>query len=123
MATICFWAAAGLAVLWSGVHLVVGGREIARPMRAAPDLAPLVRDTQYLCWHFTSVTIGCMAGFFAWAAASGEEALAVAGTVLATGFVLVGVGLVVFVGGRHTDLPQGWLFLPVAALGVAGLLS
>jgi hypothetical protein len=117
-----FWAAAGVATLWFSVHLFAGGREVARPLLAASDLAPVARDTQYLCWHFTSLAIACMAGFFAWAAASGETAFAVAGTILAAGFVLVGVSLVIGIQGRHIDLPQGWLFLPVAALGIAGLI-
>lgn len=123
MAINMFWAAAGLAALWCGVHLFMGGREVARPLRASPDLDPVVRDTQYLCWHFTTLSIACMAGFFAWAAASGQTAFAVAGTVLAAGFVLTGVSLVMAMGARHSDLPQGWLFAPVAALGVAGLVS
>jgi hypothetical protein len=117
-----FFVAAGLSASWAALHVFAGGREVARPLLAASDLAPVVRDTQYLCWHFTSWSIACMVGFFAWAAAANNTGLAVAGTILAAGFALIGIGLVIKIGGRHWRLPQGWLFAPVAGLGVAGLI-
>lgn len=117
-----FLTAAGLSALWFGVHLVLGGRDIAKPLLAATDLTPVVRDTQYLCWHFTSVAIAAMAGFFLWAGITGENAFAVSGTLLAAGFFLTGTLLTALIGARFKDLPQGWLFLPVAGLGLAGLI-
>lgn len=117
-----FVLAAMLSATWLAVHLIAGGRQIARPLRASA-LDPVVRDTHYLCWHFTSVAIGAMAVFFALAAASGIAAYGVAGMVLAAGFWLCGVGLVVALGQSHADLPQGWLFLPVAFLGLWGVLA
>lgn len=117
-----FLAAGGLAAIWFAVHLFVGGREIARPLVNAPALDPLVRHTQYLCWHFTTVAIACMAGLFVCAALTGVTAFATSATLLAAGFFVVGVGLVHVVDETYTRLPQGWLFLPVAALGIAGHL-
>lgn len=116
-----FVLAAALSAAWLVVHIVVGGRQIARPLRASA-LDPVVRDTQYLCWHFTSVAICGMAVFFALAAVSGIAAYAVAGVGLAAGFCVCGVGLVIAMRQRHADLPQGWLFLPVALLGLWGIL-
>ncbi|MFL4470251.1 hypothetical protein ACERZ8_10325 [Tateyamaria armeniaca] len=116
-------AAGALAALWLLVHVFVGGRQIAQPLVAATALDPLVRHTQYLCWHFTTVAIACMSGFLLWAAYSGDLAYAVAGTVLALGFFTVGVGLVLYLKDSHIRLPQGWLFLPVALLGILGLVQ
>lgn len=123
MNDVFFWGAGGFAALWCLVHLFLGGREIARPLLSAGSLAPTVRHTQYLCWHFTSVTIAVMAGLFFAAAQSGVTALATAGTLLAAGFFVTGVGLVWGLGESHLRLPQGWLFLPVAGLGIAGHLA
>ncbi|MEL6841380.1 MAG: hypothetical protein AAFP85_19010 [Pseudomonadota bacterium] len=113
--------AGALALIWLIVHLFVGGRQIARPLLTAPDLAPIVRETQYLCWHFTSVAIAAMAGLNLWAVIADDRAFAVAALILAAGFAVVGIGLVSRLGSRHSDLPQGWLFVPVAVLGLLGL--
>ena len=122
MTNLIFGAAGALAALWFVVHLFIGGRQIARPLLEAHTLNPLVRHTQYLCWHFTTVAIAGMAIFFGMAAMTGTTAFATSATVLAGGFVVAGVGLVVSLGESHARLPQGWLFLPVAALGVMGHL-
>lgn len=121
MESMLFGSAGGLAALWLAVHTIVGGREIARPLVEANELTPVVRHTQYLCWHFTTVAIAFMATFFLLAAFTGVTAYATSATVLATGFFVVGVGLVISLGEAHGRLPQGWLFLPVAGLGLAGL--
>jgi len=118
-----FLSAGGLSGIWLAVHLILGGRDIVRPLLTTSELNTVVRDTHYLCWHLTSVSIACMAGFFLWSALSGTDALAVAGVTLASGFAILGIALVLLRTGSHADLPQGWLFVPVAALGVAGLLA
>ena len=121
-----FWffvAASCLCAIWLAVHLVLGGRDIARPLLDTTALSPVVRDTHYLCWHFTSVAIGCMSGFFGWAAATMSPQPAIAGTILAAAFTVSGIGLVLMRGGRFAELPQGWLFLPVTVLGLTGILS
>ncbi len=123
MNTLYFSAAGALAAIWLIVHLFLGGRQIAGPFMNATALDPIIRHMQYLCWHFTSVAIACMAAFFAWTVLSGDPALATAGTVLASGFFLVGVGLVVLMKENHFTLPQGWLFLPVAVLGILGHIA
>ena len=120
MINLMFGAAGALAALWFVVHLFIGGRQIAHPLLEAQTLNPLVRHTQYLCWHFTTVAIAGMAIFFGIAAMTGTTAFATSATVLAGGFFVVGVGLVVSLSESHARLPQGWLFLPVAALGLVG---
>ena len=52
---------------------------------------------------------------------AGHHGVALGATLLATAFAIVGIGLTFRPGARHRDVPQGWLFVPVAALGVAGL--
>ncbi|MEM8789608.1 MAG: hypothetical protein AAGE76_15215 [Pseudomonadota bacterium] len=121
MASPFIWAAMGLAGLWFLVHVFVGGRQVARPLAQAEDLPVLVRETQYLCWHFTSVAIAGMAVFFGAALVTGAAAYALAATVLAAAFAVVGIGIVAARGGRHLTFPQGWLFVPVAVLGLLGL--
>ncbi len=122
MTELIFGAAGAFAALWFAVHLILGGRQIARPLVEAQALNPVVRHTQYLCWHFTTVAIAGMAIFFGIAAVTGTIAFATSATLLAAGFFVVGVGLVMSLGESHARLPQGWLFLPVAALGLAGHL-
>jgi len=122
MGSILFGFAGALAALWLAVHTFIGGRQIARPIVQAKELSPVVRHTQYLCWHFTTVAIAAMAASFFLAAATGLTAYATSATILAMGFFVVGVGLVLSLGEAHARLPQGWLFLPVAGLGLAGLL-
>jgi hypothetical protein len=121
-AQLLFGIAGGISTLWFFFHLIQGGKEVVRPFRATPGLDPVVRDTQHLCWHYVTVTVALMAALFAVAATTSRSDLAMAGTALAWGFTLVGIGQVPAMGARYRDLPQGWLFLPIAALGTAGLM-
>ena len=121
-----FWfllTAGILSAVWLMVHLTAGERDVARPLLQSKELDSVVRETQYLCWHFTSLSIACISGFFFWSAMMSNTALAVAGVVLSVGFSVVGIGLVLLRGSKHLELPQGWLFVPVALLGLGGLLS
>lgn len=123
MADTLILTAAVLAFIWFQVHLFIGGKEIAAPLLAARDLDPLARNVQYICWHFTSVTIALMTVFFVLAYATGAHAYAICGVLLAAGFALIGIGLVIKLGISHTKHPQGWLFVPVALLGLGGLMA
>lgn len=123
MENMFFAAASGLAALWLIIHTFVGGRETARPLLQAASLAPVVRHTQYLCWHFTTVAIASMAALFLFAGFTGIAAYATSATLLAAGFFVAGVATAFALGENHARLPQGWLFLPVAGLGVAGHLT
>jgi len=120
MDNVFYVAASGLATLWLIIHTFVGGRETARPLLQAASLEPVVRNTQYLCWHFTTVAIVCMAGLFLFAGFTGIDAYATSATLLASGFFVAGVAIAFTLRENHIRLPQGWLFLPVAGLGVAG---
>ena len=122
MAEWLFFAAGGLSTLWLLVHVIMGGRDIVRPALAPSDLSPVVRDTLYICWHYTTVSIAMMAALFVWAGVSLNMTGATIATALAAGFSLVGIVLARRQGGHFSDLPQGWLFVPVAVLGGIGLV-
>jgi hypothetical protein len=100
----------------------MGGKEIMRPALGPSGLSPVVRDTLYICWHYTTVSIAMIAALFIWAGVSLNMMAAATATALATAFSLVGIALVLRQGARYRDLPQGWLFVPVAGLGGIGLL-
>ena len=119
---IYFLFAGALALLWAAVHIVIGGRQIARPLAQSTTLAPVVRDTQHLCWHLTSGALVLMGGFLMAAALTGTDAYGVAGTLLSATFAAIGLGLAPLIGQDYRVLPQGWLFVPVTGLGLAGLL-
>lgn len=123
MTPIAFFAAAGLSALWAGVHLVLGGRQVAGPLRATSDAAldPMARDTAWLCWHFVTGALILMALLFLGAALGGATGLSA--TALAATFALAGLILPPLMGQSYRVLPQGWLFVPVAALGLWGMLG
>jgi len=119
---LAFALAAALSTAWFLVHLFLGGKQIARPLLDNTTLAPIVRDTQYLCWHLTTAGIAVQAILFALAIVLNTPAYAVAGTLLAASFAVTGIAIPPAVGQRFKAMPQGWLFVPVAVLGVIGLL-
>ncbi|MBY6065303.1 hypothetical protein KUW17_01005 [Leisingera aquaemixtae] len=115
-----FLAAAFLAALWMIVHAFVGGRECARPLAQDRQLPDVVRETTLLCWHLVTGCLGLMA-LFLFLGARGAEGMAVAGTAMAAMMAAVGLLLPPLRRARYGLLPQGWLFVPVAALGAWGL--
>jgi hypothetical protein len=117
---ILFGIAGGISSLWLVVHIFLGGKDVERPLRASA-LDPILRDTLHVCWHCVTATVAIMAALFLFSVASARSDFAMAGTALAWGYTMVGVGLVPAVGASYRDLPQGWLFLPIALLGTAGL--
>lgn len=118
---VLFAACALLSFAWFLAHLIMGGKEVARPLLAT-DLPDAVLQILYLCWHFTSASIAAMAVFFALAIWFSAPPYAVAGTLLAVGFVVVGVAIAPLKGWHYRTIPQGWLFVPIVAMGVTGLM-
>lgn len=116
-----FLLAGALSLLWLGVHLFVGGKEVAVPLRASADVPAPARDTAYLCWHYTSIAIGAMAVLFGLSTLTGVAAYAEIGTALAAAFAALGIAMVPRIGQTFRVMPQGWLFVPIAALGGWGL--
>lgn len=117
---IALWIAAGLSALWCCVHVLIGEREVARPLRESPSLDPLARDTAFLCWHLVSGTLAVMTALFALGSLVSPH-YAIAGILLAATFVAVGILLPRMMSIRYRKLPQGWLFVPVVAFGIWGV--
>lgn len=121
MQTILFSAAALLSLIWLGVHLIMGGREIAAPLRASRELRAVVADTAYVAWHMTSAAILIVAVFFGLSVMTGDHSFALSGSLLAFGLSAAGVFVLWHTGQSSRVLPQGWLFVPIWMLGLAGL--
>lgn len=113
----------GLATLAVAVlHLVGGGRAVARPMLAA-NFDPVARETMYVCWHI--VTLHLFAGGFALLGAAyvgatdgARVVVQVVSTLdLAYAALFVGVALRARVPRGLVQLGQWMLFLPLGVLG------
>ncbi|MDZ4760582.1 MAG: hypothetical protein SGJ21_05880 [Alphaproteobacteria bacterium] len=63
------WLAATAAtrVQTAGIHLCLGGREIARPLLDS-GIRPVPKHTNYFCWHMVTLTLIGFGGAFAGAA-------------------------------------------------------
>jgi len=112
-------AATGVAL----THVILGGREIARPLLNARDMHDVARYTNYFCWHMVTIVLFGQAAAFAWAAVypDGYE-LAVAATMLSVLFTLWNLGLVFWKGQSLILMPQWMLFIAVTIPGVWGAL-
>jgi len=118
-----FAAAAALSLLTLGVHLFLGGPGVARPVLAARELDPVAKYTSYYCWHLVSMVIAAMTAAYVRAALEPHARdLAILVTALAAGFAVWSLALAVWKRQRIMVLPQWILFLPIAVLGVVGLV-
>lgn len=120
-----FVVAAGLlAGLTAFVHVIAGGKDVARPLLASA-IDEVVKLTLYACWHLVSVALflcafallGHGAGFYH----SPQTVAFVAIMWLLFGVVFLVVTLVVAKPGGLFRFPQWVLLLPVGVLGLCGL--
>lgn len=117
-----FIAAAGASMATALVHILAGGRFIARPLLASTDLREIPKYTQYYCWHIVSIVLLAMAGGYAYCGLDPQAvALAVVLTGLATCFALWCALLIVWKRLSPLHMLQWMLFLPITLLGLAGL--
>ncbi|KIT16496.1 hypothetical protein [Jannaschia aquimarina] len=107
-----------LTLLWAIVHLFLGGREVARPLREAIDLPELVRATAWMCWHMVTATLFLVAALFLVGGWADRPDLVVAATLLSAGIAVAGILAAPALGVSYRTLPQGWLFVPVSGLGL-----
>ncbi|RMB08742.1 hypothetical protein [Eilatimonas milleporae] len=117
-----FAIAAAFATFNAGLHFFLGGKTIARPLLEATGLPDKVRCVQYFCWHIATLTLILQAVLLGVAAvAPAETGLAIVGTAVAASVGLLGIGMPPFLQIGYGTMPQGWLFVPVTGLGLAGL--
>lgn len=124
--TIFLAIAAGLSLFNLALHFFIGGRSIARPLLDTPDLTTEVKYVLYYCWHLVTLAIALQAGLFIAAvlnpAMPGLNALIMTGTLFAAAFAVLGIVMAPALKISYGVLPQGWLFVPVAACGVIALV-
>lgn len=114
-----FWIPAIFAASIAVIHIVAGGREIARPLLHQGTLSPSVTLTHYYCWHMATISLIGLAGCYAYAAVSQDgRILAAFATLIAFAFCIWGFILVLWKRQRHRDMPQWVLFLGLTASGI-----
>ncbi|RVT85767.1 hypothetical protein DXV76_08455 [Rhodobacteraceae bacterium CCMM004] len=74
-----------------------------------------------MCWHVVTAVMALLPLLLLAAVWLGEPALAAAGTALAGALALAGVIAAPALSVSYRVLPQGFLFVPVAALGLMAL--
>jgi uncharacterized membrane protein YjjP (DUF1212 family) len=119
-----FLSAAILSTGICALHVIMGGREAARPLLATTELDRVAKFTNYYCWHLVTIAIALMAAAFAFASRPGANAdTAIFASAAAIIFALWSVVMIV----QHKLSPlqfgQWALFLPVGFLGAAGLVA
>jgi hypothetical protein len=113
-----------LALSIAVIHVVAGGRDVARPLLQQQTLPPSVRLTLYYCWHIATISLAVLAGCYAYAAVSPEgRILAALATLVSSAFCVWGLVLVLWKRQRHRDMPQWILFLGLTGSGVWALAA
>jgi hypothetical protein len=114
-------AAAVLSAAVCLIHTFAGGRTIAVPLLKSADLHPVPKYVTYYCWHIVTIVLAMIAVMFALAALQESSLdLGWVATILVTAFCLLGLAVPPLKKQKYTHMPQGWLFLPIMVLGIAG---
>lgn len=111
-----------LSFCWFLLHLIVGGRQIAGPLRQSEGVSHTVMATMWMCWHMVTACLILMAVFFGMGLVYGAP-FVVAGTMMAAVFAVSGIWARFALGTTFKILPQGWLFVPIAGIGLYGVLA
>lgn len=120
---IYFSIAAVLSLGMVLLHTFMGGRVIAAPLLAS-DLPGVPKYTSYFCWHITTLALAGLAIMFAYAAYQPEGRDVAGMAVLLTGSIAVfGIVMPPRLRLKYKNHPQGWLFVPVALVGLWGCLT
>ncbi|MEL6586190.1 MAG: hypothetical protein AAFY65_16750 [Pseudomonadota bacterium] len=115
-----FTLAALLSAVWTLVHIVLGGRDVARPLSRSA-LPEIPRETSVMVWHMISAVLAVLTLLLGWAALGAVPEGGIAAMLLSGGLMLGGIGTQIGRGLPLKTLPQGWLFLPVTVLAGLGL--
>ncbi len=113
--------AALMALLTCLIHVVLGGRELVRPLLADNTLPRVVRLTHYYCWHLVTIALALMSiglGLAAWSSEFSQ--LGTAATLMALLFGLLNLGYGLRYRLPVRVLPQWLLF---AAISIPGIVA
>lgn len=122
MSLTLFSIAAGISALTFGIHVLIGGRRVVRPLLAS-DLPQQLKGFLYLGWHSASVAIAAIcAGFIAAAESPARKEYALLATIVAAGLVVAAIITSAKLKLPPARFPVIPLFVLVCATGVAGLV-
>lgn len=112
------------SLVLAGIHVVVGGRQVARPMLGS-SFDVVARDTMHVCWHIISAQLALSGVYltvvaFAPTAATDTMVRAIATLYLAYAVVFLWIAIASRRRGALLQLGQWIAFLP---LGIAGWLG
>lgn len=116
-------AAGALTAFTLAVHVVLGGRDTARPLLDTDGLTEVAKATAYFCWHLVTLTLAGMAAAFVWHGVAGAPSALVLVTVLAGFFAALSLGLSMKFGRNVLLLPAWTLFAPVAMFGALAIFA
>ena len=119
MQTVFAYSASGLAAVWLVVHFILGGRDVAGPLRRNTQMPDVVRVTTWMCWHMVTACIALLAVLPVLAIMTDMPGLMISAMLLASALAIAGIAAQFILQTGFKKLPQGWLFVPVAIL--AGL--
>ena len=115
--------AAALCALWFVIHAVVGGKEAEIPLRRDRSLPEPVRAPMVMVWHMMTAVLAAMATMFLGGVLTGNAGVIWAASGLSGAVALAGIAAAPLQGVSFKLLPQGWQFVPPAALGVWSALG
>ncbi len=115
-AKVAGWIAAAVTFVWFGVHLLVGGADIAGPLRQS-ELSVELLETLWMVWHMVTAILFATAMLFALAVISADRGMMIAASIVSAALALGGIGAALVSGAGFGVVPQGLLFVPTALLG------
>lgn len=112
-------AAAIFAGLTCLIHLVLGGRDAARPLLNSKDLQTAPKLTNYYCWHIVTIVLALMSAGYAYLSQTYETGLAWGLLLMSVLFTGLSLGLIVKFRVSPFALPQWILFAVLSLIGMA----
>lgn len=115
--------AGALTLVWALVHTILGGRQVAGPLRRDGRLDAGMRSTAWMCWHMVTAVLFATSALYIFGSLSSRPDLLAAATVNASAIMVAGLVSAPALGVGYGLLPQGWLFVPVVACGLWAILE